>query len=92
MVTAGFQERAGSPAIPWRPQLTGNSFPAGVRVARVFVMGRRRALYVSDSGGPLTTPFVPGRTWLLVERAPHTPICRSLIGSTGAFGDPITSG
>ena len=66
----------------------GNSFPADAPVAQVFVMGRCRALYVSDSGGPLTTPFLPELTWRLVERAPHTPICHSLVGSTGGSATP----
>jgi len=64
----------------------GRSFPAYAPVAQVFVMGRCRAMYVSDSGGPLTTPFLPELTWLLVERAPHTPICHALTGTTGESG------
>ena len=71
----------------------GTSYPADAPVAQVFVMGQCRALYVSDSGGPLTTPFLPELTWRLVERAPHTPICHSLIGSAGGSGGrPKTSG
>ena len=65
----------------------GTSFPAAAPVAQVFVMGRCQALYVSDSGGPLTTPFLPELTWRLVERAPNTPICYSLTGSSGGLGD-----
>jgi hypothetical protein len=66
----------------------GAYFPPDAPVAQVFVMGRCRALYVSDSGGLLTTPFLPELTWRLVERAPDTPICHSLVGSTGGLATP----
>ncbi len=52
-----------------------NSFPSKSPIGQLFVEGRCRRLYVSDESIPagFSSP------WLLVERAPHTPLCDSLI-------------
>ncbi len=53
----------------------GNSFPGKAPMDQLFIDGRCRALYIADQAVPngFNDP------WILVERAPHTPLCDSLI-------------
>lgn len=68
------------------PQVArGSYYPSTATVGELYVKGKCEALYVSDANGPVET-FFPKTTWLLVEKAPHTPICHSLLGAAGGSG------
>ena len=63
-----------------QPGLSGyvvqaNDFPARAPMGQLFIEGRCRALFIADQAVP--SGF--SNPWLLVERAPHTPLCDSLI-------------
>ncbi len=58
--------------------IRGNSLPAQFSVGQLFIMGDCRELLVSDQSTPLGI-YLPYQIWLTVERAPHTPICDSLL-------------
>jgi hypothetical protein len=73
----------------------GSHFPTtGVPMGQLFVMGNCDELYISDqdvpkppshldSSGSVFVRYQEIRLdWLEVERAPHTPICRSLVPAT----------
>jgi hypothetical protein len=71
----------------------GTHFPTtGVSMGQLFVMGKCDELYISvqdvppshvDSLRSALARYVEiHRDWLEVERAPHTPICRSLVPET----------
>jgi Bacterial Ig domain len=54
-----------------------NSFPSRAPIGQLFIEGRCGALYVADQAVP--NGLLLSDPWLLVERAPHTPLCDSLI-------------
>jgi hypothetical protein len=58
--------------------IRANSLPAIAPMDQVFIEGRCRALYIADQAVPngINNP------WLQIERAPHTPLCDSLISRT----------
>jgi hypothetical protein len=58
----------------------GDSYPRSAPMGQLFIKGRCDALYVADQAPP-TGLYLPNLIWLQVERAPRTPVCRSLIGS-----------
>jgi hypothetical protein len=63
--------------------VTGSAFPTGSRWGTLFIKGRCQKLYLADIAEPLNPYAAYVYTqifWPLVERAPHTPLCRSLIG------------
>ncbi len=56
----------------------GEGFPARFSMGDLFIMGDCRALYVAEKATP-TEFYLPDSVWLPVERAPHTPLCHSLL-------------
>jgi hypothetical protein len=70
-----------------RDVVRGSSYPRPAPMGQLFIEGRCDALYVSDQAPP-SGFFLPDLIWLPVERAPHTPICDSLIGSARAIISP----
>jgi hypothetical protein len=56
----------------------GSFLPPRAPMGQLFVLGDCDALYIADE----TVPWV---TWLPVERAPDTPICRSLIATAASI-------
>jgi hypothetical protein len=58
--------------------IKGSEFPPQAPMGQLFIKGRCNELYVADQAVPKTF-YEPNLIWLLVERAPHAPICHSLI-------------
>ncbi len=56
----------------------GEGFPDQFSMGQLFIMGDCRALYISYRDRPAGL-YITGTVWLPVERAPHTPLCRSLL-------------
>ena len=66
--------------ITGQPGLSGylvraNYFVSRAPMDQLFIEGRCRALYIADQA----VPNGYSNPWLLVERAPHTPLCDSLV-------------
>jgi hypothetical protein len=62
--------------------VVGSHFPSQAPTGTLFIRGRCKELYVADQKTPKTPPYDSLRLpyfWLLVERAPATPMCRSLL-------------
>jgi Bacterial Ig domain len=57
----------------------GNGFPTKAPIGQLFIKGRCEGLYIAYQAVPYGHGAVGA--WLPVERAPHTPICDSLIGA-----------
>jgi hypothetical protein len=55
----------------------------------LFIKGNCQALYVALETVPksLTPLSIPSLAWMLVERAPQTSLCRSLLGGTRVGSD-----
>jgi hypothetical protein len=61
----------------------GSHFPTRAPMGELFVMGKCKGLYIADKAVPIVF-YIPSSIWLPVERAPHTPLCHSLVAaSTG---------
>ena len=62
--------------------VTGDNFPRPAALGTLFIKGNCRELYVALQTVPkvLTPVSIPALAWILVERAPRTPVCRSLLG------------
>ncbi len=70
-----------------RDVVRGSSFPRPAPMGQLFIKGRCEALYVADQAPP-NGLYLPDLIWLRVESAPHTPVCRSLIGSATEMRSP----
>ncbi len=57
----------------------GNTLPAQFSTGQVFIVGHCQKLLVSIQSAPPQRIYLTGQFWLTVERAPHTPICNSLL-------------
>jgi hypothetical protein len=66
---------------PWRA-FGYCDYPRHVPMGTLFVKGPCNELFISTQNLP-PHPYVPSGFWIRVERAPYTPICRSLLGSRG---------
>ena len=73
-----------------RDVVKGSSYPRPAPMGQLFIEGQCDALYVADQAPP-NGFLLPGLIWLPVERAPHTPICHSLIGSATEMRSPALS-
>ena len=71
-----------------REVVRGAHFPLRAPMGQLFVMGNCDKLYIADQALPNGFYF-PSSIWLPVERAPHTPLCRSLIAT--ATTAPLTA-
>jgi hypothetical protein len=76
-VVSGAPARCGIPANSPLRVLGYCNFPRQVPMGTLFIQGRCRALFISTQAVP-AHPYVPSGFWMQVERAPNTPICRSL--------------
>ncbi len=56
----------------------GSNEPSSGSLGELWIQGNCEDLYIASP--KVLTPYTPA--WVRVERAPHTPICRSLIAST----------
>jgi hypothetical protein len=65
----------------------GNSYPRPAPMGQLFIKGQCDALYVADQAPP-TGLYLPNQIWLQVEQAPHSPVCRSLIGTATVMPGP----
>ena len=70
-----------------RDVVRGSSFPRPAPMGQLFIKGQCEALYVADQAPP-NGLYLPDLIWLRVESAPHTPVCRSLIGSATEMRSP----
>jgi hypothetical protein len=61
------------------PEFADCDFPRPAPLGTLFVMGRCARLWVADQSVPTDLYYPPGY-WSLVEQAPHTPLCHSLVG------------
>jgi hypothetical protein len=59
----------------------GNHFPSSAPMGELFVMDNCKGLYIADKAVP-NVFYIPSSIWLPVERAPHTPLCRSLVAGS----------
>ncbi len=57
----------------------GKKFPTKAPIGQLFIKGRCEGLYIAYEAVPYGGGYADA--WLPVERAPHTPICDSLIGA-----------
>ncbi len=73
-----------------RDVVRGSSFPRPAPMGQLFIQGSCSALYVADQEPPGGL-YIPYLIWLPVERAPHTPICDSLLGSATDIRPPALS-
>jgi hypothetical protein len=53
-------------------------------MGELFARGDCEALYIADQAVP-SGYYEPDTIWLLVERAPNTPVCRSLITAASSI-------
>jgi hypothetical protein len=69
--------------------VTGDNFPRPATLGTLFIKGNCQALYVALETVPksLTPLSIPSLAWMLVERAPQTSLCRSLLGGTRVGSD-----
>ncbi len=58
--------------------LRGPTFQGIAPIGQLFILGDCKGLYISDGEG---LPYYPNLIWRPVERTPHVPLCRTLIGS-----------
>jgi hypothetical protein len=84
-VQRGFSDITGHPLS--RDVVEGSSYPRPAPMGQLFIEGQCDALYVADQAPP-NGFILPDLIWLPVERAPHTPICHSLIGSARVIKSP----
>ncbi len=73
-----------------RDVVRGSSYPRPAPMGQLFIEGSCSALYVADQVPP-SGLYIPNLIWLPVERAPHTPICDSLLGSATEVRPPELS-
>jgi hypothetical protein len=84
-VQRAFSDITGHPLS--RDVVEGSSYPRPAPMGQLFIEGQCDALYVADQAPP-NGFLLPDLIWLPVERAPHTPICHSLIGSARVIKSP----
>jgi hypothetical protein len=68
---------------------SGSRFPAQAPMGTLLVMGRCQDLFVADQSVPPTL-YYPLAYWSLVERAPHAPLCHSLMRQSGVRLSSLT--
>ncbi len=59
--------------------VVGSNFPSRAPMGTLFVKGQCAELYIADQTPPLGFLHYVPNFWLLVEQAPRTPICHSLV-------------
>jgi hypothetical protein len=59
--------------------VVGSNFPGRAPMGTLYVQGNCAKLYIADEDVTPGLAAILNHDWLLVEQAPHTPICRSLV-------------
>jgi hypothetical protein len=59
--------------------VVGSRFPGRAPMGTLYIQGNCAKLYIADENVTPGYVAIFNRDWLLVEQAPHAPICRSLL-------------